>query len=74
VRRRVTALAARLAGVARRRERAARAAIGMPAGHPERITAELPEAQEQWLAAVAGRLWPADEYTHIVTDTHREGP
>jgi hypothetical protein len=72
VRCRATALAARLAGVARRRERAARAAIGMPAHHPERLTAELPQAQEHWLAGLAERLWPAGEYTHIVTDTRRE--
>ena len=32
-------------------ERGARAAIGMPARHPERITAELPGGQEEWLAA-----------------------
>ena len=74
MRRRVTALAARLASVARRRERAARAAIGMPAHHPERLTAELPKAHQEWLAALAERLWSAGEYTHIVTDTRREDP
>ena len=34
-------------------ERDARAAIGMPAAHPERITRELPGGQEEWLAALA---------------------
>ena len=79
---RITALAARLATLARqaiqagplarRREGAARAAIGMPARYPERITRELPAAQEEWLAAVCAELWPADEYTHIIADTRRE--
>ncbi len=75
--RRITVLAARLASgggpLARRRERAARAAIGMPARHPERITAELGRRQEEWLAAVAARLWPQDEYAQIVRDTRPDG-
>jgi hypothetical protein len=58
--------------LARRRERAARAAIGMPARYPERITAGLRRHQERWLAATAARLWPGDEYTAIVRDTHPE--
>ena len=82
MKRQITALAARLATLAHRviqarplsrhRECAARAAIGMPARHPERITRELPAAQEEWLAAACAELWPADEYTHIIADTRRE--
>jgi hypothetical protein len=50
----------------------AREAIGMPARHPERITAELPEDQEERLAALAAELWPDDDYVQIITDTRRE--
>jgi hypothetical protein len=57
-----------------RAEREARAAIGMSAAHPERITRELPPGQEDWLAAVAAVLWPDDEYTAIITSTRREEP
>ncbi len=74
--RRTAAFAARLVGWAgpraRRREQAARAAIGMPARHPERITRELPAGHEEWLAAACAELWPADEYTQIITDTRRD--
>ena len=49
-----------------RGERAARTAYRMPIRHPERITRELPAAQEEWLAAIAAELWPADEYTAII--------
>jgi hypothetical protein len=74
----------RLAGLARgharrcgcpacdKAERDAREALGMPAGHPERITAELPEDQEEQLAALAAELWPDDDYVQIITDTRRE--
>ena len=50
----------------------ARAAIGMPARHPERITRDLPAGQEEWLAALAAVLWPDDDYTAIITETRRE--
>jgi hypothetical protein len=50
-------------------ERQARAALGMPARHPERVTAELTAGQETWLAATAGVLWPAGEYVEIITGT-----
>lgn len=53
-------------------ERDARAAIGMPARHPERIIRELPGGQEEWLAALAAALWPEEEYTAIITGTWRE--
>ena len=55
-------------------ERDARAAIGMPAAHPEKITRELPGGQEEWLAALAAALWPGDEYAAIITGTLAKGP
>jgi len=30
--------------------------------HPESLTRELPEADEEWLAAIEAELWPDDEY------------
>jgi hypothetical protein len=56
----------------RRAERDARKAVAMAARHPERLTRELPEADEEWLAAVASELWPDDDYTAIITETRRE--
>jgi hypothetical protein len=56
-----------------RTERAARALIGMPARHPERITRELSFGQEEWLAGVAARLWPEDEYAEIIRETRPHG-
>jgi hypothetical protein len=53
-------------------EGAARAAIGMPAQHPEHITRDLPDSMETWLAEVCASLWPDDEYTEIVADAWRE--
>jgi hypothetical protein len=53
-------------------EGAARAAIGMPAQHPEHITRELPDSMEAWLAEMCASLWPDDEYTEIVADAWRE--
>lgn len=55
------------------REVAARTAIGMPARHPERLTAELRRREEEWLAAVAAELWPTDEYAEIIRDTNPHG-
>jgi hypothetical protein len=54
-----------------RRERAARAAIGMPPGHPELITRKPRRAEWRHLAAWITELWPRDEYTAIVTDVLR---
>lgn len=56
----------------RKAERDARKALAMPARHPEQLTRELPEAEEEWLAGVAAELWPDDEFTEIITDTRRE--
>ncbi|MGO9501322.1 MAG: hypothetical protein ACLPUO_07045 [Streptosporangiaceae bacterium] len=54
-----------------RRERVARAAIGMPANHPERITRQPGRADWKQLAAWLTQLWPHDEYVAIVTDERR---
>jgi len=53
-------------------ERDARAAIGMAARHPERITRELPAGQENYLAALADALWPEDEYATIIAELWRK--
>ena len=55
-----------------RKECAARAAIGMPAGHPERLTRKPGRAEWKQLAAWLAELWPHDEYTAIVAETRRE--
>jgi hypothetical protein len=55
--------------VVTRRERAARAAIGMPPQHPERIARELRRGDEAWLARVCEELWPGDEYAEIAAGT-----
>jgi hypothetical protein len=54
-----------------RKERAARVAIGMAAGHPEYLTRKPCRAEWRHLAAWLAELWPNDEYTAIVTDTWR---
>ncbi len=53
-------------------ERDARAAIGMPARHPERITNDLPAGQEEWLAVLANTLWPDNEYAAIIAELWRK--
>jgi hypothetical protein len=54
-----------------RKERAARAALSMPAGHPERITRKPGRAQWKHLTARLTELWPHDEYTAIVAESRR---
>jgi hypothetical protein len=44
----------------------------MAARHPERLTGDLGDGQEEWLAALAAELWPADEYTAIIDALWRE--
>jgi hypothetical protein len=44
----------------------------MPARHPEQITRELGRAEEGWLAGLCAELWPAGEYTRIITETGPE--
>jgi hypothetical protein len=53
-------------------EQAARAQLGMPRLHPERITRPLGRREEAWLAETASVLWPGDEYTAIILEFRRE--
>jgi hypothetical protein len=53
-------------------EAATRAALGMPAGHPESLTTELSPADEVKLAAYATDMWPHDEYADITADDYGE--
>jgi hypothetical protein len=55
-----------------RRERIARAAIGMPAEHPELVTRKPSRAEWKLLTTWLAELWPHDEYTAIVTEAWRE--
>jgi hypothetical protein len=55
-------------------ERDARAALGMPARHPERLTRDLPAGQESYLAALADALWPDDEYAAIIAELWKDQP
>lgn len=46
--------------------------VGFPtSSHPDSMTAELPDRDETWLAALAAGLWPADEYASIVRQYQR---
>jgi len=47
-------------------EKKTRAQLGVPASHPESITAELPAADEAWLAETCSALWPEGEYTREI--------
>ena len=53
----------------RRRERIARAVLGMPSRHPEQLTRRPGRAEWKLLAAWCAEMWPRDEYTAIVTET-----
>ena len=55
-----------------RTERFARAAIGMPVGHPELITRRPSRAEWRYFAGWAAQMWPHDEYSAIVTDAWRQ--
>ena len=55
-----------------RKERKARAAIGMPARHPELVTRSPGRTEWKEFAAWLAELWPSDEYTAIVTDAWRQ--
>jgi hypothetical protein len=55
-----------------RKERIARAAVGMPANHIELITRKPSRAEWQELATWCAELWPNDEYTAIVAEARRE--
>ena len=54
-----------------RKERIARAAMGMPAHHPELITRSPHRAEWKQLAAWSAEMWPNDEYAAIVADAWR---
>jgi hypothetical protein len=60
------------AGRFSRRERAARAAIGMPAGHPELLTRKPSRSEWKQLTAWLAELWPRNEYTAIVAEAWRQ--
>jgi hypothetical protein len=55
-----------------RRERIARAAVGMPAEHPELITRKPGRAEWKLLSRWCMELWPRDEYAAIVTEVWRK--
>jgi hypothetical protein len=55
-----------------RKEQLARAAVGMPAGHPELITRKPGRAEWKLLTAWLAELWPHDEYTTIVAEAWRK--
>ena len=55
-----------------RKERIARAAADMPAGHPELVTRKPGRAEWNELAAWLLELWPHDEYTAIAAKTRRQ--
>jgi hypothetical protein len=57
-----------------RQERVARAAVGMPAGHPELVTRKPGRAEWKQLTARLAELWPNDEYTAIVAEERRDRP
>jgi hypothetical protein len=56
-----------------RKERLARAAIGMPAQHPELVTRKPSRTEWKQLTAWLAEMWPNDEYTAIVAETWRQG-
>ena len=55
-----------------RKERIARAAVGMPEGHPELVTRKPGRTEWNELAARLAELWPHDEYTAIVGKAWRQ--
>lgn len=57
-----------------RQERIARAAIGMPAGHPELLTRKPGRAEWRQFTAWLAEMWPNDEYAAIVTEKLRQNP
>ena len=55
-----------------RQERIARAALGMPTGHPELLTRKPGRAEWRQLTAWLAEMWPDDEYTVIVAEAWRQ--
>jgi hypothetical protein len=54
-----------------RKERIARAAVGMPAEHLELVTRKPGRAEWKLFTAWLAELWPHDEYTAIVAEAWR---
>ena len=55
-----------------RKERIARAAVGMPALHPELLTRKPGRAEWTLLAAWCAELWPNDQYTAVAAGQWRQ--
>ncbi|MBO0819353.1 MAG: hypothetical protein J2P26_00730 [Nocardiopsaceae bacterium] len=55
-----------------RTERIARAALGMPAEHPELLTRKPGRAEWKQLTTWLTEMWRNDEYTAIVAETWRK--
>lgn len=55
-----------------RKERIARAALGVPAAHPELLTRKPGRAEWRQLAAWCAELWPNDEYIAILAESWRK--
>jgi len=60
------------AGRVSRKEFVARAAIGMPALHPELVTRKPGRTEWKHLAKWLAEMWPRDEYTLIVAEARRQ--
>ena len=56
------------------KERIARTAVGMPAGHPELVTRRPGRAEWKQFTAWLAELWPRDEYTAIIAEERRQDP
>ncbi|QXJ25548.1 hypothetical protein AGRA3207_007058 [Actinomadura graeca] len=46
----------------------------IPAVHPESMTAELDQGDEEYLAGLADELWPDDEYLEMEPSDGEEEP
>ena len=55
-----------------RKEQIARAALGMPAEHPELLTRKPGRAEWKQLTAWLAEMWANDEYTAIVAEAWRQ--
>lgn len=55
-----------------RKERLARAALDMPAEHPELVTGKPSRAEWKQLTVWLAEMWPNDEYSEIVTEARRQ--
>jgi hypothetical protein len=54
-----------------RKERIARTAAGMPAGHPELLTHKPSRGEWKQLTTWLAELWPHDEYTALIAEARR---